>query len=90
MRRANERNGGVERRPAALRVFESLDRSGNGRVSRRDFRRALVELGFDRLGNEEAADILDHFDPNRCRAMAMKLSKYFVSRQAEALSTSIS
>lgn len=56
--------GGTERRPAALRAFESLDREGSGRVSRRDFRRALRDLGFDRLGDEEAADILDHFDPN--------------------------
>ncbi|CAN0173945.1 unnamed protein product, partial [Hapterophycus canaliculatus] len=51
-------------RTPALRAFESLDRGGTGRVSRRDFRRALRELGFDRLGDEEAADILDHFDPH--------------------------
>ena len=56
--------GGIERRSAALRAFESLDRDGTGRVSRRDFRRALRELGFDRLGDEEAAEILDHFDPH--------------------------
>lgn len=56
--------GGTERRLAALRAFESLDREGSGRVSRRDFRRALRDLGFDRLGDEEAAEILDHFDPH--------------------------
>eukprot|EP00752_Nemacystus_decipiens_P007715 g6898.t1 len=55
---------GIGRRPAALRAFESLDRDGSGRVSRRDFRHALRELGFDRLGDEEAAEILDHFDPH--------------------------
>ncbi|CAM9469855.1 unnamed protein product, partial [Laminaria digitata] len=42
------------------------DRDGSGRVSRRDFRRALRELGFDRLGDDnEAAEVLDCFDPNR-------------------------
>ena len=70
VRRTNSHHDGGsgvgERRSAALRVFESLDRDGSGRLSRRDFRRALRELGFDRLGDdEEAAEILDHFDPNR-------------------------
>lgn len=68
MRRTNVTRGGTgsgdDRPTAALRAFESLDRSGTGRVSRRDFRRALRELGFDRLGDDEAADILDHFDPH--------------------------
>lgn len=61
VRRTND----SQMRPAALRAFESLDRNGTGRVSRRDFRRALSELGFNRLGDEEAADILDYFDPHR-------------------------
>lgn len=61
---ATANGNGIERRPAALRAFESLDRDGSGRVSRRDIRRALRELGFDRLGDEEAAEILDHFDPH--------------------------
>ena len=61
---ATANGNSIERRPAALRAFESLDRDGSGRVSRRDFRRALRELGFDRLGDEEAAEILDHFDPH--------------------------
>lgn len=55
---------GTEQRTAALRAFESLDPGGIGRVSRRDFRRALRELGFDRLGDDEAADVMDHFDPH--------------------------
>lgn len=64
----DERGGGggfgIEKRPAALRAFEALDRDGSGRVSRRDFRRALRDLGFGHLGDEEAAEILDHFDPH--------------------------
>lgn len=80
VRRTNNRDGssgGGERRSAALRVFESLDRDGSGRVSRRDFRRALRELGFDRLGDdEEAAEVLDHFDPNRyCNKMTPARSR---------------
>ncbi|CAM9771974.1 unnamed protein product, partial [Ectocarpus sp. 6 AP-2014] len=57
------RDGG-EGQPGTLRAFESFDRDGSGRVSRRDFRRALRELGFNRLGDEEAAEILDRFDPH--------------------------
>ncbi|CAM9630579.1 unnamed protein product, partial [Ectocarpus sp. 4 AP-2014] len=56
--------GGGEGKPATLRAFESFDHDGSGRVSRRDFRRALRELGFNRLGDEEAAEILDRFDPH--------------------------
>lgn len=76
MRRANAntdggggRDGkrtGAGRRPAALTVFESFDRDGSGRVSRKDFRRALKDLGFDQLGDDEqVAEVLDHFDPRR-------------------------
>lgn len=54
----------TEGKPATLRAFESLDLGGSGRVSRRDFRRALRDLGFDRLRDEEAAEILDRFDPH--------------------------
>lgn len=61
---ADRGRGGGEGKPATLRAFESFDRDGSGRVSRRDFRRALRELGFDRLGDEEAAGILDRFDPH--------------------------
>ena len=42
-----------------------LDRHGSGRVSRRDFRRTLEDLGFDLLGDDKAEEILDHFDPHR-------------------------
>lgn len=56
---------GRDRRPAALRVFESLDRDGTGRLSRKKFRRALADLGFDGIGAEEAAEVLDRFDPRR-------------------------
>lgn len=51
--------------PAALRAFQLLDRSGGGHLTRRDFRRALEGLGFIGMGQEEAAGILDHFDPRR-------------------------
>lgn len=66
VRLANDGRGdSAETRPATLRVFESFDRRGSGRVSRRDFRHALTELGFNYLGDEEAGEILDYFDPHR-------------------------
>lgn len=61
--RAGMRGGGP---PAALSVFESFDPDGTGRVSRRNFRRALKDMGFDQLGDDkQAAEVLDHFDPRR-------------------------
>lgn len=69
-------------RPAALRVFESFDRDGNGHVSRRVFRRALEDLGFDLLGDEDTgAEVLDHFDPDRRDALFIPSRTYRESRR---------
>lgn len=69
MRRKNAdrgRDGRGGGQPASLSVFESFDLDGTGRVSRRNFRRALKELGFGQLGDDEqAAEVLDCFDPRR-------------------------
>ena len=54
----------IQKRGMSLaREFDSFDRDGNGTVSRREFRKALVKMG-QTLTDEELRRLMDHLDSN--------------------------